>query len=99
MIGRNGRPATGAVCPRGRCETLLKQIRIVDFSLVETVLYLDLYPGCSQALAHYHQLRKQREELVREYETVCGPLTMCGNESSTTWDWVKGPWPWEAEAN
>ncbi|MBQ1982649.1 MAG: spore coat protein CotJB [Clostridia bacterium] len=43
----------------------------------------------------YHKLKEQHEELCREYEKVCGPLTAFGNESHTTWDWMSHPAPWE----
>ena len=35
------------------------------------------------------------EELQKQYEKVCGPLTAFGNESHTTWDWMSHPAPWE----
>ena len=81
------------------CENLLYRIQVVDFSLVETVLYLDMYPDSAEALQYYHHLRAKRESLIREYESSCGPMTICGNESTRSWDWVKGPWPWEYAAN
>lgn len=78
---------------------LLDEIRAVDFSLTETVLYLDAYDKCEAALAHYHKLRGRRETLVSEYEKLFGPLTAFGNLSKTSWDWTKDPFPWEYDAN
>ena len=83
---------------RGDCGTLMQKIREVDFSLTETVLYLDAYPCSAEAMQHYHKLMAERTRLVEAYEKQCGPLTMYGNQGNT-WDWTEGPWPWEAEAN
>lgn len=88
---------TGNGSDRG-CSAVLDQLRAVDFALTETVLYLDAYPGCREAMEFYHKLVAQREQLVEAYESQCGPLTMYGN-GRNGWDWAQGPWPWEAEAN
>lgn len=84
-------------CPR--CKQLMQQLREVDFCLVETVLYLDAYPDHPQALEYYHRLVEERAKLTEQYESSCGPLTVCGNASRSCWDWVKTPWPWEADAD
>lgn len=82
----------------GNCRALMDRLRAVDFALNETVLYLDAYPTCGEAMSLYKQLVTERKQLVEAYETGCGPLTMYGNVANT-WDWTEGPWPWEAEAN
>ena len=38
-------------------------------------------------------------DVLHAYEKACGPMTMYGNKSQRSWDWVEGPWPWESEAN
>ncbi len=78
---------------------MLKKIRQIDFALQETVLYLDAYPNNQRALAYYQKMKAAREKMIAEYEANCGPLTMYGNNSHTSWDWTQGPWPWEADAN
>ncbi len=80
------------------CRKLMDQIRAVDFALYETVLYLDVYPHSCEALETYHKLKAQREELHRAYESTVGPLTAFGNESITSWDWMRKPFPWEYDA-
>lgn len=78
---------------------LMDQIRAVDFALYETVLYLDVYPDSCDALETYHKLCAQSKALHREYEKAFGPLTAFGNESTTSWDWMRKPCPWEYDAD
>ena len=76
-----------------------EKLRAINFAIQETVLYLDAYPCHPEALSYYHALVEEREKLLRAYEQNCGPMSMYGNKSRNSWDWVKGPWPWEPEAN
>ena len=75
--------------------SLLRKIQEVDFSLYETVLYLDAYPDCREALAYYHALLSQRKALMAQYEREVGPISAFGNVSQNSWDWIKPPWPWQ----
>ena len=83
----------------GACHRLMEQIRAVDFALYETVLYLDVYPHSCDALETYRKLMEQREALHKEYEMTHGPLTAFGNQSTTSWDWMNKPFPWEYDAD
>ena len=77
---------------------LKDRMKAADFALWETVLYLDAYPNDKVALANFYKLRDEAERLTLEYEAKYGPLTAFGNEGDS-WQWTKGPWPWESEAN
>lgn len=77
---------------------LIDKIRKIDFALAELILYLDVYPDCSEALTYYHKLIDQRKALVAEYEKKT-PLTAYGNTSTHSWDWISSPWPWQYDAN
>ena len=99
LSGNNGISCTCGGNGRSDCNSLLKKIRAVDFSIQETVLYLDAYPNCCEALAYYHKLIELRSSLLDEYNGKCSPLTACTNASKTEWNWIKSPWPWEADAN
>ena len=81
------------------CKQAIEVLRALDFSIQETVLYLDAYPECEQALAYYHKLMEERAEAMEAYEKQCGPLSIYGNKNRDTWEWTKGPWPWEFDAN
>ena len=97
---RNGGCGCGCGGHNGTsCAKLMEQIRAVDFALWETVLYLDVYPHSCDALETYHKLKAQSEALHREYESQCGPLTANGNQSTSSWDWMNKPFPWEYDAN
>ncbi len=80
-------------------DMLLRRIQAEDFALYETVLFLDSHPKNKKALAYYGKHRKLAESLRAEYTNKYGPLTVCGNESDSDWQWVMKPWPWEKEAN
>ncbi len=82
-----------------RCREYLETLRALDFALVETALYLDAYPDHPEALSYYHALIAEKEKVASAYEKACGPMTIYSNRSRTSWDWVKGPWPWEPDAN
>ena len=47
----------------------------------------------------YFDPKELREKLVSEYCSKCGALTNLSNESKTEWNWIRSPWPWEADAN
>ena len=81
-----------------KCDSVMNKIRELDFSLVEVVLYLDVYPNCKEALDHYHKLLDARNRLVAEYEKHT-PLTAFSNTSTESWDWIDSPWPWKYDAN
>ena len=86
--------------PSSGCKATLSRLQSLDFSIVDTVLYLDAYPECREALAHYHKLLSERDALCRELAEQCRmPMTSFENASRNTWDWTRGPWPWEADAN
>ncbi len=80
------------------CKELLKKLRAIDFSIVDTVLYLDAYPECKAALEYYCKLIEERKPIAEAIKKKCGPVTIRDN-GCDTWDWVKCPWPWEFEAN
>ena len=82
------------------CQALLRRLQALDFSIVDTVLYLDAYPDCQNALDYYQALVSERDALNRSLAETCKrPTTHFENASNDAWDWTNGPWPWEAAAN
>ena len=84
-------------CGCGSCgnHDVEQKLRRINFALYETILYLNAYPDCVEALAYYHSLLQTQKALQEEYQSKIGPITAFGNQSVTSWDWVKTPWPWE----
>jgi len=76
---------------------LMRKLREYDFAIFETTEFLDTHPHNLKALKYYSKLREEREKVLSEYEASFGPITMYGNVNGESWDWVKGPWPWEGE--
>ena len=82
------------------CKTLMAKLRKLDFSIVDTVLYLDMYPDCKKALAYYNKLLSERAEIRKALAEKCHrPMSSFENESETDWDWIRSPWPWDLGAN
>lgn len=90
------------VARRNSCNSgdnyLLKKLQIVDFSLVDTVLYLDAYPHCQKALCHYRKLLEERAVILAKLDEAGIPMTSLSN-TSDSWNWTDAPWPWEYDAN
>ncbi len=77
---------------------LIKKLQQLDFSIVEVNLYLDAYPHCKKALAYYSKLTSERAAVAKLLAENGYPTSPLQNEGGS-WDWVKGPWPWEYDAN
>ena len=50
-------------------------------------------------LSIYRFAAKLYREGKKAYEETFGPLTMLSSADGGDYDWLKGPWPWEYEAN
>lgn len=74
---------------------LLKQIMEYDFVLYELQLYLDTHPNDIRALKMFKQVSDTVCSLRKEFESKFGPIIARNNESTTTWQWLESPWPWE----
>ena len=77
---------------------LLSNMSMYDFAAAEMTLYLDTHPNDYKALEQFNKYRQMSNDAQMQYSAVFGPVsTQKGN--MTDWDWIKGPWPWEVEAN
>lgn len=77
---------------------LKKKLQKVDFSLYDTILYLDAYPESKAAMAHYAKLLEEHDRLIAALNAAGVPMTSSSNYSDE-WKWTDSPWPWEYEAN
>ena len=82
-----------------RKKDLLKEIRMTDFALIETALYLDAYPKQQEALDYFRTLAKRLDTLIGAYRKQSGPLTIYDAAANGSWEWTAAPWPWEVSAN
>lgn len=101
MVNRSRRDcARPTYAAGGTCKQMLRELQAIDFSMVETILYLDAYPESKDALEHYHKLREERQHLLsRMASSNCPPITAMDSHSRAEWNWIQGPWPWESDAN
>ena len=106
MTGRNLRRDLGSIkrnnnagCASNDTKKLIRELQLVDFAMIETILYLDAYPCSKEALDYYHKLHAERNKLHALLNQSDRPIYAQENVSQTDWNWVKGPWPWEIEAN
>ncbi len=74
---------------------LLREIKQTDFVLKELNLFLDTHPDHREALEMFAKFEKKAAVLKAEYERMFGPLMPSANNNTETWEWIKGPWPWE----
>lgn len=80
------------------CQDIMTKLRRLDFVILETTLYLDVYPECTAAQEYLEARRAERVDTAAEYEAKCGMLTMygvCGESGARG----PRPWPWEYAAN
>ena len=86
-------------CGTNDTKALMRKLQMVDFAIVETVLYLDAYPESKPALAYYHKLVDESKRLRESLSKAGKPINHMGNADTESWNWTKGPWPWELDAN
>ena len=74
-------------------EEMIRQIRELDFAIVELAEYLDTHPDSPRALCLHKEYCRQVKDLKDKYQKVYGPLSIyfpCNK-----WRWLEEPWPWE----
>lgn len=76
---------------------MLDQINKVSFAVIDTQEFLNTHPCDQNALNYFYEMNKQRGQMLREYATYYGPLTIDTAMASCSdrWNWVNEPWPWQ----
>lgn len=74
-------------------EKALLDIQMLDFTINDLNLYLDLYPNDKKAYSMFKKLVEECLEKKREYSSIYGPLTM--DNVADEYEWSTGVWPWE----
>ena len=80
----------------GNKNSLLKEVQMATFSLVETNLYLDTHPYDCEAMKALEYYSDKLALAIEKYEAECGAL-FADSVTTLPYDWVKAPFPWELE--
>ena len=82
--------------PANEQARMLTDIDALGFAMIDLNLYLDVFPNDKEKITLYNQYKNKKNELLREYESKYGPITM-NSESLNTYPWAWGnmPWPWD----
>ena len=68
-------------------EQLLKDISILDFTLVDFSEYLDTHPFDKQAIAYFNHYNKIRMDLTRQFSEKYYPLQTSFSSDTAEWSW------------
>ncbi len=79
-----------------QCE-LMQKINEYSFAVVDLLLYLDTHPEDCEAKEDFLRFSCARNDAMKEYARIYGPLTVDSIKESDEeqWKWVYQPWPWE----
>ena len=80
-------------CKNEKKMKMLKEIKCLEFAIVELAEYLDTHPNDEKALCLHNKYCKELKELKDIYQKIYGPLTI--NYPCNKWRWLEEPWPWE----
>lgn len=80
----------------GRKE-MLDHINQVSFAVDEAKLFLDTHPQDPDAMAYFCEFSHKRNQALKEYASLYGPLTTdtVVQSRTDTWNWIDEPWPWQ----
>ena len=76
---------------------LLREINEVSFGVNDAQLFLDTHPCDEEAMMYFQEYSQKRNELLKKYSKLYGPLTVDLVDMSCTeyWTWILEPWPWQ----
>lgn len=77
----------------------LKEIQRANFAAYDMLLYLDTHCDDKKAFEIFKRLVEKTKTLKKCYEADFGPLTPYAAAAQASFNWLKGPWPWEFSAN
>ncbi len=76
-------------------DQMLKDIGIVDFTVIDLALYLDTHPCDCDAMEYFNHYNRIRTQLKKEFSRTYYPLLLDYAESNQEWRWGDAPLPWE----
>ena len=81
--------------PAELADTPLKQLRALDFVILELGLYLDTHPYDAEAFSLFQNYVALEKTARENYVAQFGPLSQKDAGLGGAYAWVKGPWPWQ----
>ena len=82
--------------PMNEQAKMLTNIDALNFAMIDLNLYLDVFPNDREKINLYNQYSNQKENLLKEYESKYGPITLNSDSLNTyPWAWNNMPWPWD----
>ena len=76
-------------------QRMLNDIGIVDFTLVELMLFLDTHPENQEAMEHFNHYTKIKNKMMKDFSQMYYPLVKEHADSTNMWRWGDAPLPWE----
>ena len=74
---------------------MLSEIRELQFSVLETNLYLNTHPEDMNVLNLHNSLARDLCDLMLEYQRKYGLLKANFPGADYPWQWIEEPWPWQ----
>lgn len=88
-------PFRGVVNQTEFSGTALVQLQELGFALRELGLYLDTHESDTEAAALFARYAEQYEDAMAQYQKNGGALSQLQAVMGGTYEWLRGPWPWE----
>lgn len=85
-----------AECMENRNELrtkMMKEIKCLNFAVIELGLYLDTHPDDRKALCLHREYTNRLKDVKDKYQRIFGPLSIY--YPCNKWRWLEEPWPWE----
>ena len=81
--------------PEDKREEMLLEIMRLSFAINDLNLYLDIHESDKEMLGKFKVLTEKLMKMEMEYVNCYGPLEVCENKSTTKFEWIDNPWPWQ----
>ncbi len=72
---------------------MMKQIKCLNFAVVDIAEYLDTHPTDRKALCLHREYTNELKNVKDKYQRIFGPLDIY--YPCNKWRWLEEPWPWE----
>ena len=88
-------PFMGMVNQKEKQVTPLSELQVLGFAIQELALYLDTHRDDREALQVYQDYQRMYNHCRNEYLKKRGPMNHTQETTSSQYEWLNDPWPWE----